>query len=92
MESIKTQRIPNSAIRLMVEAAERMEREGREVVHLEIGRPDFNTPAHVVEACVEALRAGRHHYCPMPAFPNCAGRSCANLPMSTASNTTRRPV
>ncbi|MBZ5495795.1 MAG: pyridoxal phosphate-dependent aminotransferase [Acidobacteriia bacterium] len=69
MESIKTQRIPNSAIRLMVEAAERMEREGREVVHLEIGRPDFNTPAHVVEACVEALRAGRHHYCPNAGIP-----------------------
>lgn len=69
MESIKTQRIPNSAIRQMVEAAERMEREGKEVIHLEIGRPDFNTPAHVVEACVEALRAGKHHYCPNAGIP-----------------------
>jgi len=63
MESIKTQRIPNSAIRLMVEAAGRMEHEGREVIHLEIGRPDFDPPKHVVEACIEALRAGKHHYC-----------------------------
>jgi len=69
MESIKTQRIPNSAIRQMVEAAGRMEREGKEVIHLEIGRPDFNTPAHVVEACVEALRAGKHHYCPNAGIP-----------------------
>ncbi len=69
MESIKSQRIPNSAIRLMVEASERMEREGKDVIHLEIGRPDFDSPAHVVEACVEALRAGRHHYCPNAGIP-----------------------
>jgi aminotransferase len=69
MESIKSQRIPNSAIRQMVEAAERMEREGKEVIHLEIGRPDFDSPAHVVEACVEALRAGKHHYCPNAGIP-----------------------
>ncbi len=69
MESIRTQRIPNSAIRQMVEAAGRMEREGREVIHLEIGRPDFDTPPHVVEACVEALRTGKHHYCPNAGIP-----------------------
>ncbi len=63
MESIKMQRIPHSAIRIMVEAAEKMEREGKEVIHLEIGRPDFDTPAHVVEAAVQALRSGKHHYC-----------------------------
>jgi aspartate/methionine/tyrosine aminotransferase len=64
MESIKSQRIPNSAIRLMVEAAEKMEQQGREVIHLEIGRPDFDTPPHIVEAAVQALRSGKHHYCP----------------------------
>lgn len=58
------QRIPHSAIRLMVEAAEKMERQGREVIHLEIGRPDFDTPPHIVEAAVTALRSGKHHYCP----------------------------
>jgi aminotransferase len=69
MESIKMQRIPHSAIRLMVEAAERMERQGREVIHLEIGRPDFDTPAHIVEAAVNALRSGKHHYCPNAGIP-----------------------
>jgi len=69
MESIKSKRIPHSAIRMMVEAADRMEKEGKEVIHLEIGRPDFNSPAHVVEACVNALRAGKHHYCPNAGIP-----------------------
>ena len=69
MESIKSQRIPNSEIRLMLEAAGRMEQEGREVIHLEIGRPDFDTPAHIVEAAVAALHSGKHHYCPNAGIP-----------------------
>lgn len=62
MESIKTQRIPYSQIRVMFDAAKKLEREGREIIHLEIGRPDFNTPPHIVEAAVKALREGKHHY------------------------------
>jgi aspartate aminotransferase len=44
--------------------AKELERQGRDVVHLEIGEPDFETPAHVVEAAYDALRAGETHYCP----------------------------
>ena len=44
--------------------ARELERQGRDVVHLEIGEPDFETPPHVVEAAAEAMRAGHTHYCP----------------------------
>jgi aspartate/methionine/tyrosine aminotransferase len=44
--------------------ARALERQGRDVIHLEIGEPDFNTPAHVVEAAAAAMRAGQTHYCP----------------------------
>jgi aspartate aminotransferase len=40
--------------------------QGRHVVHLEIGEPDFDTPAHVVEAGVAALKGGHTHYGPSP--------------------------
>ena len=43
--------------------ARELERQGRDVVHLEIGEPDFETPAHVVEAGIAALRRGETHYC-----------------------------
>ena len=46
----------------MFDKASRMEKEGKNIIHLEIGRPDFNTPDHIVEAAVEALNAGKHHY------------------------------
>src|SRR5437868_5819333 len=52
-----------SAFSVLARAKE-LERQGRDVIHLEIGEPDFDTPAHVTEAAVEAMRAGQTHYCP----------------------------
>lgn len=69
MESIKAQRIPYSQIRVMFDAARKLEQQGKEIIHLEIGRPDFNTPKHIVEAAVDALRAGKHHYSPNAGIP-----------------------
>ena len=49
--------------------AKQLEREGRDVIHLEIGEPDFDTPAHVCEAAAQAMRAGQTHYCPSAGIP-----------------------
>ncbi len=45
-------------------AARALESQGREIIHLEIGEPDFNPPDSVVEAAVQALHGGWHHYTP----------------------------
>ena len=49
--------------------AKALERQGRSIIHLEIGEPDFDTPANVVEAAVDALRAGWTHYGPSAGLP-----------------------
>jgi aspartate/methionine/tyrosine aminotransferase len=49
--------------------ARALEAQGREIIHLEIGEPDFDTPKHVVEAGIEALRQGYTHYGPTPGLP-----------------------
>ena len=49
--------------------AKALEATGRRVIHLEIGEPDFGTPAHIVEAGMRALRDGHTHYCPAPGLP-----------------------
>ena len=38
--------------------------EGRDIINLGIGQPDFRTPDHIVEAAVKALRDGHHGYTP----------------------------
>ena len=52
-----------SAFSVLARARE-LERQGRSIVHLEIGEPDFDTPPHVVEAGAQAIRDGHTHYCP----------------------------
>ncbi|MBV9482354.1 MAG: pyridoxal phosphate-dependent aminotransferase [Acidobacteria bacterium] len=49
--------------------ARTLEREGKQIVHLEIGEPDFNTPANIVEAAAQALRKGWTHYGPSAGLP-----------------------
>jgi len=49
--------------------ARALERQGKEIVHLEIGEPDFDTPANIVEAGVEALHKGWTHYGPSAGLP-----------------------
>lgn len=44
--------------------AKALEAQGREIIHLEIGEPDFDTPQNVIEAGVTALRGGYTHYTP----------------------------
>lgn len=46
----------------MLEKVQAMERSGRQVLHFELGEPDFDTPPNVVEAAIQALRRGETHY------------------------------
>ena len=41
--------------------AKALEAQGREIVHLQIGEPDFDTPAHISEAAKKAIDEGKHH-------------------------------
>jgi len=49
--------------------ARALERQGKSIIHLEIGEPDFDTPANVVEAAVDALHKGWTHYGPSAGLP-----------------------
>src|ERR1044072_5415798 len=43
--------------------------QGRDIINLGIGQPDFRTPEHIVEAAVKALRDGHHGYTPATGIP-----------------------
>ena len=49
--------------------ARALEAQGKNVVHLEIGEPDFDTPPHIVEAGARALKGGATHYGPSAGIP-----------------------
>src|SRR3954469_9349698 len=49
--------------------ARALEAKGKDIVHLEIGEPDFDTPENVIDAGVKALRGGWTHYGPSAGLP-----------------------
>src|ERR1700757_4370324 len=49
--------------------ARALEAQGKDIVHLEIGEPDFDTPQNVVDAGVKALKGGFTHYGPSAGLP-----------------------
>ncbi|MCL4534585.1 MAG: pyridoxal phosphate-dependent aminotransferase [Bacteroidetes bacterium] len=49
--------------------AKALEAQGKDMVHLEIGEPDFPTPRHIIEAAYQALLAGQTHYTASPGIP-----------------------
>ena len=60
--SEKISRIPPSATMEITDKARRMKAQGKDVISLSIGEPDFDTPAHITEACINALKSGKTHY------------------------------
>jgi aspartate aminotransferase len=64
--------------------AKELERAGRDVIHLEIGEPDFATPAHICEAAAKALRDGETHYCPAAGMPEFREAAAAYLARTRA--------
>ncbi len=52
-----------TAFEVLARAAE-LQRQGKDIINLGIGQPDFQTPQHIVEAAIKALRDGHHGYTP----------------------------
>jgi aspartate/methionine/tyrosine aminotransferase len=57
-----------NAFAVLARAAE-LTAQGRDIINLGIGQPDFPTPTHIVEAAVKALKDGHHGYTPAVGIP-----------------------
>jgi len=49
--------------------AKQLEAEGRNIIHLQIGEPDFTTPGNIIDAAIKSLQNGDTHYTPAPGIP-----------------------
>jgi aminotransferase len=63
-EAQRLKSVPFSGIRRIMAEAGELEKNGASIVHMEIGRPDFDTPIHIKEAAKAALDRGEVHYTP----------------------------
>lgn len=67
--STKIAAIAPSATIEITEKARKMQAAGMDVISLSIGEPDFPTPEHITDACIDALRRGETHYAPGKGIP-----------------------
>jgi len=63
-------RLESEGAFVVLAKAKQMEREGREVIHLQIGEPDFDTPRNITEAAYKAMLDGQTHYAPSGGLPD----------------------
>ncbi len=61
--------IPPSSTFKVLSLAKELERQGKDIVHMEVGEPDFDTPAHIKRAAEEALARGMTKYTPSAGLP-----------------------
>jgi aspartate aminotransferase len=76
----------------VLEKARTLERQGKNVIHLEIGEPDFETPSNVVEAAVDALHRGWTHYGPSAGYPDLRDAIAAAVSQSRGVRVSREEV
>jgi aspartate aminotransferase len=69
---------PSATLRIAAEA-NRLKAQGVDIVSLAAGEPDFETPAHIQEALVAAMHAGRNRYTPTPGVPDLLAAISAKL-------------
>jgi aspartate/methionine/tyrosine aminotransferase len=62
MVTKRAEEIPPFIVMEVMEKAAAMEREGEDIIHLEVGEPDFDTPECIKEAAIRAIREGKTHY------------------------------
>jgi len=71
--SAKIAGVVESATIAISNKAKKMQREGIDVISLSIGEPDFDTPKHIKDACIDALNRGETHYAPSNGIPELLG-------------------
>ena len=76
----------------VLQKARALEAQGHHIIHLEIGEPDFETPAHIVDAGKAALDAGFTHYGPTPGDPELRAALANHVSITRGINVTAENV
>src|SRR5687767_13540213 len=88
--SQRTAAVEEAAIIRMAQRARDLKEQGHDVISLTLGEPDFDTPAHIQAAAVDAMRRGFTHYAPVAGIP--ALRSAIAMKLEEENGLTYTPA
>jgi len=84
--------IPPSSTFKVLSLAKELERQGKDIVHMEVGEPDFDTPAHIKRAAEEALARGMTKYTPSAGLPELREAIAKHLATKGISTDTKNVI
>ena len=84
--------IPPSSTLKVLSLAKELERQGKEIVHMEVGEPDFDTPGHIKRAAEEALARGMTKYTPSLGLPELREAIAEHLATKGISTTAKNVI
>lgn len=79
MISERAKSLQPSATLKVTGRAKELQREGKSIVSLSAGEPDFKTPGHICDAAIEAIKTGQHGYTVNPGTPDLREAICTKL-------------
>jgi aspartate aminotransferase len=65
----RIKRLESEGAYVVLAKAKELERQGKSIIHLQIGEPDFDTPKNIIDAAVKAMQNGQTHYAPSAGIP-----------------------
>jgi aspartate/methionine/tyrosine aminotransferase len=65
----RIKRLESEGAYVVLAKAKELERQGKSIIHLQIGKPDFDTPRNIIDAAVKAMQSGQTHYAPSAGIP-----------------------
>jgi aspartate aminotransferase len=85
-------RVEESATLRLADLTNELKKHGKDILSFNLGEPDFNTPANVIEAAEKALRSGKTHYGPSPGIPELRDAIASKLKKENKLDVTAKGV
>jgi len=88
----RIKRLESEGAYVVLAKAKALERQGKSIIHLQIGEPDFDTPRNIIDAAVKAMQSGQTHYAPSAGLPEAREAAAEYLSKTRGINITPEQV
>lgn len=89
---LRLDQVEESATLRLADLTNELKKQGKDILSFNLGEPDFNTPANVIEAAEKALTSGKTHYAPSPGIPELRDAIAAKLKKDNKLDVTAKDV
>ena len=90
--SSRLDQVEESATLRIADLTNELKKQGKDILSFSLGEPDFNTPAHIIEAAKKALDSGKTHYSPSQGIPELREAIAAKLKKDNGIDVTAKEI